>query len=291
MIGDITNGNPKQTATLQAELLGVRAIVFVFGPVLGALLIKYFGTIRSVFALSSMVSVIQIYLATFLEETLSDKMRMSALDYSKIVPWNFLKLMTKSPKAFITSILYMITKATDGRSIGQIGTLIRTEQYDSTFGVMERSYISAYQTFCMIPGYLFARKIFDSVSVFYTFLMGHCVLIAQKYVQSKLTTLRSDYLIMTLAVAKPVADVSVINMLRATGKDYGFDIAELEGMISNLEETSYALAAPFWAAVYSNAIHNGKDSRLFHRGVCVLLLAQIGLGFLKTCFREKSKGI
>ena len=87
---------------------------------------------------------------------------------------------------------------------------------------------------------------------------------------------------MTLAVAKPVADVSVINMLRATGKDYGFDIAELEGMISNLEETSYALAAPFWAAVYSNAIHNGKDSRLFHRGVYVLLLAQLGLGFVKN---------
>ena len=280
MIGDIMKGDPKKIANLQAELLGVRAIVFVFGPVLGAVLAKNYG-IRSVFALSSIISASQIYLTTFLKETLSEKMRMSRIDYSKIVPWNFLKLMFASTKSFITCILYMVTKATDGRAIGQIGTLVRTEQYDTnTFGIMERSYIAAYQTFCMIPGYMFARKIFATMSVFNTFLVGHIVLIVQKYVQSILMTLRMDYFIMTLAVAKPIADVSVINMLRKCGKQCGFGIAELEGMISNLEETSYALAAPFWAMIYSNALQHSNDSRLFHRGVYILLLIQIGMGFV-----------
>ena len=118
------------------------------------------------------------------------------------------------------------------------------------------------------------------VPPFNTFLVGHIVLIVQKYVQSILMTLRMDYFIMTLAVAKPIADVSVINMLRKCGKQCGFGIAELEGMISNLEETSYALAAPFWAMIYSNALQHGNDSRLFHRGVYILLLIQIGMGFV-----------
>jgi hypothetical protein len=64
MIGDIMKGDPKKIANLQAELLGVRAIVFVFGPVLGAVLAKNYG-IRSVFALSSIISASQIYLTTF----------------------------------------------------------------------------------------------------------------------------------------------------------------------------------------------------------------------------------
>ena len=69
---------------------------------------------------------------------------------------------------------------------------------------------------------------------------------------------------MTLAVAKPIADVSVINMLRKCGKQCGFGIAELEGMISNLEETSYALAAPFWAMIYSILFTELLQSLKFH---------------------------
>ena len=108
------------------------------------MLAKNYG-IRSVFALSSIISASQIYLTTFKRDTM--KMRMSRIIIRKL-SHEFFKLMFASTKSFITCILYMVTKATDGRAIGQIGTLVRTEQYDTnTFGIMERSYIAAYQTF------------------------------------------------------------------------------------------------------------------------------------------------
>ena len=264
MVADMFSNDQKRIAIEQSKLGVSFMAASLVVPKLNKLLLSIGN--RVPFLLAACMRLVETYcFYVCVDETLQNQKRKSLDDIrlSDFSPMKFIKLFTSGTTLCALATIQSLTQMIRTQAFGRITTVIRTEQYQSKWGINERSTYATVMPIVQLPAMLMSGSIYKKYGARLCFYTGYAADILRCYVQQFSYLPIHEYLALPFTVVRMPGDTAINALLRKEAMKQGISKSDFSSASRNLFQINMLISGYIINRLYARAVSKGRPHSMY----------------------------